>query len=299
MKRSINVKVEGHEERKGRDTEYGSPSRNSIGLYLNCIIKRPLLSAKEEINIAQKMVRGDKKARDKMIEANLRLVVSIAKRYINRELPFQDLIEEGNVGLVKAAEKFKVSKGCRFSTYATYWIKQSIERAIVNQTKIIRLPVHIAKDLSRIMRTSRELSMSLNREPDIHEISHKIGMSGRYIKKLSLINSKTYSLESKISDKTERSLLDILEDEKAQSPTDIIEKERRSKQLEELLDILKENERAIIIKRYGIEGDEQTLEEIGISYGVTRERIRQIEAKAIEKLRKMAKNKNISLKDIM
>jgi RNA polymerase primary sigma factor len=274
-------------EDSGRGVRGGS-STDSVRIYFNSIRRYPLLSSEEEKTLARRIARGDVSARRQMIEANLRLVVSIAKRYINRELPMQDLIEEGNVGLIKAVERFRAAKGCKFSTYATYWIKQAIERAIANQSNTVRLPIHVSADLARIARVSRRLSVQLNRDPNPSEISDATGLSGRYVKRLDTITKKSYSLEASFSDGTVQSLMDRLEDTALKSPVEVIEGARMSEKLNKWLLGLDENESKVIRMRFGFEDSgPQTLESIGKSFGVTRERVRQVEVKALDKLRRM------------
>lgn len=272
-------------ERKSPETG----AADSVKFYFNSIRKYPLLTSKEERSLAGRIARGDREARRRMIESNLRLVVNIAKKYMNRGFPLQDLIEEGNIGLIKSVEKFRAKKGCKFSTYATYWIRQSIERAIANQANVVRLPIHITTDISKVTRASRELMMALSREPDVSEISEKTGLSGRYVKKLDVISKKSYSLES-YADGSDQTLLDRLEDHAYPPPLDLIDRARRMDRVNKWLDLLDENERAIIRLRFGLEkGVPETLEAIGKAYGVTRERVRQIESRALERLKKIIK----------
>lgn len=271
-------------ERQGPE----SGAMDSTRFYLNGIRKYPLLTQKEEKELARRISKGDKTARKRMIESNLRLVVSIAKRYPNRGLCFQDLIEEGNVGLIKAVERFRPSKGCRFSTYATYWIKQSVERAMANQAETVRLPVHVGIDLSKISKATRELTLAFNRQPTIDELSAKTGLSGRYVKKLSTIRSKSCSLDTALTDGSEQTLLEQLEDASLPTPMEMIDSVRRLAGVEKLLGMLDDNERVMLRLRFGFEQDEpHTLERIGKRFGVTRERARQIEVKALAKLRKI------------
>lgn len=273
-----------NEERESKE----SPSTDSVRYYFSCIKQYPLLTSKEEKQLARRIARGDNDARRKMIEANLRLVVNIAKRYLNRGFPLQDLIEEGNIGLIKSVERFKATKGCKFSTYATYWIKQSIERAIANQANVVRLPIHITADISKIARASRELMMVLNRDPSIGELSERTGLAGRYVKKLDIISKKSYSLESTLPDSGDQSLLDKLEDNSFPGPVELLEKVRRLDKINSWLDLLDENERKIIRLRFGLDRcGPQTLDSIGRTFGVTRERVRQIEVKALYKLKKI------------
>jgi RNA polymerase primary sigma factor len=274
---------------RNEDREFKEyPSADSVRFYFTRIKMCPLLTSKEEKQLARKIARGDTEARRRMIEANLRLVVNIAKRYLNRGFPLQDLIEEGNIGLIKSVERFRASKGCKFSTYATYWIKQSIERAIANQANVVRLPIHISADISKIARASRELTMVLNREPSVAEISEKTGLAGRYVKKLDIINKKSYSLDSTIPDSGDQSLLDRIEDNTYPTPLELLESVRRSVKINGWLDLLDKNERNIIRLRFGLDvGGPRTLDAIGKAFGVTRERVRQIEVKALDKLKKI------------
>ncbi|MBI5343746.1 MAG: sigma-70 family RNA polymerase sigma factor [Deltaproteobacteria bacterium] len=271
-------------ERRERE----APASDTVKIYFSSIKKYPLLTQEEERRLAGRIARGDMSARRKMIEANLRLVVNIAKRYINRGFPLQDLIEEGNIGLIKSVERFKAAKGCKFSTYSTYWIKQAIERAIANQSNIVRLPIHITADISKLTKASRLLMMQLNRVPSIRELSDKTGLSGRYVKKLDRLGKKSYSLEAYLHDGSEQTLLEKLEDDRYPAPMEIIDRARRQGKVAGWLKMLDESEQTIIKLRFGLENDEKkTLESIGKSLGVTRERIRQIEVKALNKLKKI------------
>ncbi|OEU75918.1 MAG: RNA polymerase subunit sigma [Desulfuromonadales bacterium C00003068] len=261
-------------------------SDDAIRYYLKDIQKSQLLTADEERNIALKIETGDDLARTKMIESNLRLVVKISKRYMNRGLPFLDLIEEGNMGLIKAVERFKVSKECRFSTYATWWIRQSIERALVNQSRTIRLPVHIAENMNRMLKATRESLKQLNREPSDADIADVMGSNVEEVRRLQLLLRKTYSIEHPLGDDEGYSLMNTLEDTSIVTPTDLIENKDKYVFVKQWLEQLKENEREILTLRYGLDDREpETLETIGKRFGVTRERIRQIEVKSLEKLR--------------
>lgn len=267
------------------------PATDTVKVYFDGIKRYPLLKAKDERELALRIARGDKDARRTMIESNLRLVVNIAKRYISRGFPLQDLIEEGNIGLIKSVERFKTSKGCKFSTYATYWIKQSIERAIANQSNIVRLPIHITADISRVTRTARELTAQFDREPTLREISEKTGFSGRYVKKLDAISRKSFSIETR--EGGEQSLLEKIPDDTFPTPMELIDEARRSNKIDSWLGLLDVTERKIIKLRFGLDKEgPKTLEAIGRHLGVTRERIRQIEAKALNKLRKIIKEKS-------
>lgn len=280
--------------------EKKSEAADSINIYFNSIKKISLLDYKEERVLAKRISKGDNEARRKMIESNLRLVINIAKRYVNRGLPLQDLIEEGNIGLIKSVERFKTAKGCKFSTYATYWIRQAIDRAIANQANTIRLPIHITTDLSKLSRAERELTAELSREPDVRELAEKSGLSGRYVKKLHTINKKSYSLEAAISDESEQSLMDVLEDEKSPSPMDHADSEIRGALINAWIEHLEENERTIIRLRFGLDDNEpQTLETVGKRFGITRERVRQIEAKALAKLKRLVAESELEFTDIV
>lgn len=264
---------------------------DAIKLYLRDIQKTKLLTAEDERELAVRIAAGDKAARDRMIESNLRLVVKIAKRYINRGLPFLDLIEEGNLGLIKAVERFKISKECRFSTYATWWIRQSIERALVNQSRTIRLPVHVSDDINKMLRISRELMQKLNREPVVKEIAASMGVDQAYVRRLMQLLKKTYSIERPMGENNDYFLLDTIEDASAVSPSEQLENVDRYEHVSQWFESLSENEKSILTLRFGLNDTEsQTLDTIGKQFGVTRERIRQIEAKTIEKLRKVGES---------
>ncbi len=231
-----------------------------------------------------------------MIESNLRLVVKIAKRYMNRGLPFLDLIEEGNMGLIKAVERFQISKECRFSTYATWWIRQSIERALVNQSRTIRLPVHVSDDINKYLKITRELVHEFNREPEPEEVAEIMEVEPAYIRRLMVLVKKTYSIEHPMGENNDYSLIDTIEDASAVDPENLIEELNKFSHVSEWLESLAENEQEILALRFGLNDREpQTLDTIGQKFGVTRERIRQIEAKSIEKLRRMLTEKQTEL----
>lgn len=276
------------EEEETVEADYDDHSDDAIKLYLKEIQKTKLLTAEEERELARRISTGDMAARDRMIESNLRLVVKIAKRYMNRGLPFLDLIEEGNMGLIKAVERFKLSKECRFSTYATWWIRQSIERALVNQSRTIRLPVHVSDDINKFIKISRELVPQLNREPKVQEVADAMGVEPRYIRRLMVLLKKTYSIEHPMGENNDYSLMDTIEDPSAIDPAILIEDLNKFSRVSDWLDTLTENEQEILALRFGLDDREpQTLDTIGRRFGVTRERIRQIEAKSLEKLRKI------------
>jgi RNA polymerase primary sigma factor len=271
---------------------------DAIKHYLREIQKTTLLTADEEKELAARIDNGDKAARDKMIESNLRLVVKIAKRYINRGLPFLDLIEEGNLGLIKAVERFKLSKECRFSTYATWWIRQSIERALVNQSRTIRLPVHVSDDINRMLKMTRELVQKLNREPSIKEVAAQMSVNPAYIRRLMVLLKKTYSIERPMGENSDYFLIDTIEDTSTVSPGELLEDVNKFELVSQWLDSLSENEKKIISMRFGLcDKEPQTLDVIGRSFGVTRERIRQIESKSLEKLRKIVESTELTNKN--
>mgnify|MGYP000946310744 FL=1 len=267
------------------------PLDDPVKIYLRDIQRTPLLNAEAEKELARRVEQGDKAARNQMIETNLRLVVKIAKRYLNRGLPFLDLIEEGNLGLMKAVERFSLEKECRFSTYATWWIRQSIERALVNQSRTIRLPVHVSDDISRMLKVSRQLSQELHREPSVQELADAMQIKPLHIRKLMILLRRTCSMDVPIGEGNDFFLVDTIEDTNAVSPADLLENIDRYELIAEHFDQLSENERTILGLRFGLDDrDPQTLDTIGQSFGVTRERIRQIEAKSLEKLKALAKS---------
>jgi RNA polymerase primary sigma factor len=264
---------------------------DAIKIYLRDIQRTPLLTAESERELALKVEQGDKAARNRMIESNLRLVVKIAKRYNNRGLPFLDLIEEGNLGLIKAVERFSLAKECRFSTYATWWIRQSIERSLVNQSRTIRLPVHVSDDISRMLRIVRGLSQELHREPGVEEISGVMKVKPQYVRRLMTLLRRTCSMETPIGDGNDFFLIDTIEDNSLVSPASLLENVNRYEMISRHFDGLSETEQKILTLRFGLnDSDPQTLETIGQQFGVTRERIRQIEAKTLEKLRKSSES---------
>jgi len=256
--------------------------------YLKDVRKYPLLKAEEEKELTKMMKNGDSKARTKLIESNLRLVIKIAKKYQGQGLELIDLIEEGNLGLMKAVDKFEPDMDCRFSTYATWWIKQAIERAIINQTRVIRIPVHVSDDIKRVYRETFEFYQEFKREPDIDELAERLGMKPDYVAKLINYAKKTSSMDSPIKDEEDFSLADTVEDESVMPPDMVAENFDNIAKINKWVSKLEEKERKIIIMRYGLDGGvPQTLEVIGKVFNVTRERIRQIELKALAKLRKM------------
>jgi RNA polymerase primary sigma factor len=261
---------------------------DSVRLYLREIGKIPLLNAEEELALAQKVVSGDKKAKDQMAEANMRLVVSIAKRYVGRGLDLLDLIQEGNTGLLRAVEKFDPDKGFKFSTYATWWIRQAITRAIADQARTIRIPVHMVETINKLLRTQRRLTQELNREPTNEEIAKEMEIDVDKVEHIMKIKQDISSLDASIRDDEEDSVLaDFIEDEDTVSPEESATGQLLKEQVKDMLSALTEREQKILKLRFGLEdGKSHTLEEVGQEFSVTRERIRQIEAKALAKLRK-------------
>ena len=270
---------------------------DSVRLYLREIGKIPLLTPEEEAKLAQRIVKGDKKAKDKMVEANMRLVVSIAKRYGGRGLDFLDLIQEGNTGLLRAVDKFDPDKGFKFSTYATWWVRQAITRAIADQARTIRIPVHMVETINKVLRTTRKLTAELNREPTNEEIAEALDMEPEKIDYVMRIKQDIASLDASISregDDEESVLGDFVEDEDRDSPEDSAANQILKEQLSEIIATLTDREQKIIRLRFGIGGGRpHTLEEVGAEFDVTRERIRQIEAKALSKLRKNKDTKKL------
>ncbi len=261
---------------------------DSVRLYLREIGKIPLLNAKEELELAQKVVSGDKRAKDKMAEANMRLVVSIAKRYVGRGLDLLDLIQEGNTGLLRAVEKFDPDKGFKFSTYATWWIRQAITRAIADQARTIRIPVHMVETINKLLRTQRRLTQELNREPTNEEIAAAMEIEVDKVEHIMKIKQDISSLDASVRDDEEDSVLaDFIEDEDTISPEESATGQLLKEHVKGMLGALTEREQKILKLRFGLEdGKSHTLEEVGQEFSVTRERIRQIEAKALAKLRK-------------
>ena len=281
--------VEEGEEAVVEDNAYFDDiADDSVRLYLREIGKIPLLTAEEELALAHKVVAGDKRAKDKMAEANMRLVVSIAKRYSGRGLDFLDLIQEGNTGLLRAVEKFDPDKGFKFSTYATWWIRQAITRAIADQARTIRIPVHMVETINKLLRTQRRLTQELNREPTNEEIAAAMEIGVDKVEHIMKIKQDISSLDASVRDDEEDSVLgDFIEDEEAVSPEESATGQLLKEQVKQILGTLTEREQKILKLRFGLEdGKSHTLEEVGQEFSVTRERIRQIEAKALAKLRK-------------
>ena len=272
----------------------GVSIEDPVRMYLKEIGKVPLLSAEEEIELAKRMELGDQEAKKRLAEANLRLVVSIAKRYVGRGLLFLDLIQEGNLGLIKAVEKFDYRKGYKFSTYATWWIRQAITRAIADQARTIRIPVHMVETINKLIRVSRQLLQELGREPTPEEIAAEMNMPVERVREILKISQEPVSLETPIGEEEDSHLGDFIQDDNVPVPADAAAFTLLKEQLEEVLGTLTEREQKVLTLRFGLEdGRARTLEEVGKEFNVTRERIRQIEAKALRKLRHPSRSRKL------
>jgi RNA polymerase nonessential primary-like sigma factor len=269
---------------------------DSTQIYLNELSKSTLLTAEEEIHLGRLVQQGDQPARQRMIESNLRLVVKISRKYMNRGLPMLDLIEEGNLGLIRAVEKFDPEKGFRFSTYATWWIRQTIERAIMNQTRTIRLPIHIIKEMNIYLKKARELSQELDREASAEDVAQVTGKPVEVIEKMFRMHAdKTSSLDVSVSKDTDQQLLDTVADEDAKEPTDILQSEEIRDNLDQWLEMLSDRQREVISRRFGVRGHHpSTLEQVASEMGVTRERVRQVQMSALKSLRSILENEGLS-----
>ena len=272
----------------------GVGTEDPVRMYLKEIGKVPLLTSDEEIELAKRIELGDEEAKQRLAEANLRLVVSIAKRYVGRGMQFLDLIQEGNLGLIKAVEKFDYKKGYKFSTYATWWIRQAITRAIADQARTIRIPVHMVETINRVIRTSRQLLQELGREPSPEEIADEMGMPVDRVREIMKISQEPVSLETPIGEEEDSHLGDFIQDDHVAVPADAAAYTLLHEQLMEVLDTLTEREQKVLKLRFGlVDGRPRTLEEVGKEFNVTRERIRQIEAKALRKLRHPSRSKKL------
>jgi len=274
-------------------------SSDATQLYLSEIGFSPLLTAEEEVHYATLALQGDEQARKKMIESNLRLVVKISRRYLNRGLPLLDLIEEGNLGLMKSVEKFDPTRGFRFSTYATWWIRQTIERAIMNQTRTIRLPIHVVKELNVYLRAARQLTQELDHEPTADEIANLVDKPIEDVKKLLGFNDKVTSVDSPVGYDENKSLLDTIPDENTANPADLLTDENLKEHIEDWLGELNHNQREVIARRFGLYGYEKaTLEDVGKEIGLTRERVRQIQVEALKNLKVIFEKYGLSQENI-
>lgn len=290
------------EEEEVDDRDLSAPTgvkiNDPVRMYLKEIGRVPLLTADEEVSLALKIEQGDQEAKQRLAEANLRLVVSIAKRYVGRGMQFLDLIQEGNMGLMKAVEKFDHRKGFKFSTYATWWIRQAITRAIADQARTIRIPVHMVETINKLIRIQRQLLQELGKEPTPEQIAEKMEMPTEKVREILKIAQEPVSLETPIGEEDDSHLGDFIEDQEATSPAEHAAYELLKEQLEDVLDTLTDREENVLRLRFGIDdGRTRTLEEVGKLFGVTRERIRQIEAKALRKLRHPSRSKQ--LKDFL
>jgi RNA polymerase nonessential primary-like sigma factor len=265
-------------------------------MYLSEIGFSPLLSAEEEVYYSRRALKGDDASRKRMIESNLRLVVKIARRYINRGLPLLDLIEEGNLGLIRAVEKFDPERGFRFSTYATWWIRQTIERAIMNQTRTIRLPIHVVKELNVYLRAARELAQTLDHEPSPEEIADLLDRPIEDVKRMLGLNETVVtSVEDPLGSDSDKTVLDTLADDQNSDPAEMLQDENLRASIDEWLSELSEKQREVVIRRFGLRGHEvATLEEVGNAIGLTRERVRQIQVEALRRLREILERQGLS-----
>lgn len=269
-------------------------------LYLNEIGFSPLLTAEEEVYYSRRALKGDEASRQRMIESNLRLVVKIARRYINRGLTLLDLIEEGNLGLIRAVEKFDPERGFRFSTYATWWIRQTIERAIMNQTRTIRLPIHVVKELNVYLRAARELAQKLDHEPSAEEIAELVNKPVENVERMLGLNERVSSVDTPMGQDSDKSLLDTIPDLDSSDPETLLQKTNISGNLDKWLTMLPEKHSEVLARRFGLRGYEMsTLEEVGSEIGLTRERVRQIQVEALRKLREIVEKNGLSGEDLL
>lgn len=274
-------------------------SLDATQLYLNEIGFSPLLSAEEEVYFGRLALKGDIPARQRMIESNLRLVVKISRRYINRGLSLLDLVEEGNLGLIRAVEKFDPERGFRFSTYATWWIRQTIERAIMNQTRTIRLPIHVVKELNVYLRAARELAQKLDHEPTAEEIAEHVGKPVADVEKMLGLNERVGSIDIPLGGDNEKSLVETIADEDALDPEQRLQDENITGNLNKWLDMLPEKHADVLARRFGLRGHEMaTLEEVGREIGLTRERVRQIQVEALKRLREILEENGLNAQDL-
>ncbi|MFT6092418.1 MAG: RNA polymerase nonessential primary-like sigma factor [Pseudohongiellaceae bacterium] len=277
-----------------------NPNLDATRLYLNEIGYSPLLTAGEEVLFARKALKGDEPARKRMIESNLRLVVKISRRYINRGLSLLDIIEEGNLGLIRAVEKFDPEKGFRFSTYATWWIRQNIERAIMNQTRTIRLPIHVVKELNVYLRASRELSQKLDHEPSHQEIADLLDRPVASVKKMLTLNERISSVDMPMTVESETSILETVPDTSQSDPCEMLQESDLLASIEDWLDELSTKHREVLTRRFGLRGHSiGTLEDVGKEIGLTRERVRQIQVEGLARMRQLIETQGLSMENVL
>jgi len=297
-KELVNTVVDKKDSSKAllKDREDAPSSLDATQLYLSEIGFSPLLSAEEEVYFSRLALKGDEPSRKRMIESNLRLVVKISRRYNNRGLPLLDLIEEGNLGLIRAVEKFDPERGFRFSTYATWWIRQTIERAIMNQTRTIRLPIHVVKELNIYLRTSRELVQQLDHEPTAKDIAEKLDVPVANVTKMLRLNERMTSVDSPFAGENDKVLLDVIPDDKSGGPEGSLQISDIKNNIIHWLNELNSKQREVLARRFGLLGYEAaTLEDVGVEIGLTRERVRQIQVEALKRLRDILSQQNLSI----
>ncbi len=282
-----------------KTTERVPKSLDATQMYLNEIGFSPLLSADEEKHYARLALSGDEAGRKRMIESNLRLVVKISRRYLNRGLTLLDLIEEGNLGLIRAVEKFDPDRGFRFSTYATWWIRQTIERAIMNQTRTIRLPIHVVKELNVYLRASRELSQKLDHEPSAEEIAELLEKPVADVKRMLKLNERVTSIDAPLGHDSERTVVETIADSRVSDPAELLQDNNMRSSINSWLDDLSDKQREVITRRFGLRGHETaTLEQVGAEIGLTRERVRQIQVEALRRLKDIMRNEGLSSESV-
>jgi len=288
------------DRRGGADRRAATSHLDATQIYLREIGFSPLLTAQEEVYFGRLARAGDEAGRKRMIESNLRLVVKIARRYLNRGLSLLDLIEEGNIGLIRGVEKFDPERGFRFSTYATWWIRQTIERAIMNQARTVRLPIHVLKEINIYQRAAKALAQRLDHPPTADEIADKLDVPIEDVKKMLSMDERVSSIDAPLESDPDRSLVDALPDHRSPDPADALQSEKILEQVDEWLGLLTEKQREVIERRFGLRGREpSTLEQVGLDVGVTRERVRQIQVEALKRLRVVLQNRGFSIEALL